>query len=224
MNLIVFDIDDTLTKSENQHQLAYVNTMKAFGITSINKNWSTYLHHTDSYILKENYNNNLDDSFEFSFVDDFEVKMTEQILKLKPVSEIKGAVEIIKKFNDHPDYALAFATGSFLNPAFVKLNQSGIDYHNKLVVGSNKIFDREGIVKEAINRAKEYNNVDSFDRIISVGDGIWDLKTARNLGVYFIGIGLKNYEDFKIEKIKYHIKDWENFSLNDVEKVLFNHI
>ena len=54
-NLIVFDIDDTLTKSEDQHQTAYVSTMHHFGITNINQNWKTYLHHTDSYILKENY-------------------------------------------------------------------------------------------------------------------------------------------------------------------------
>ena len=58
MNLIVFDIDDTLTKSEYQHQLAYVNTMKEFGITDINENWREYTHHTDSYILKKNYENN----------------------------------------------------------------------------------------------------------------------------------------------------------------------
>ena len=35
MNLIVFDIDDTLAKSEYQHQLAYVNAMKEFGITEL---------------------------------------------------------------------------------------------------------------------------------------------------------------------------------------------
>ncbi len=37
MNLIVFDIDDTLTKSEYQHKLAYVNTMKEFGINKMKK-------------------------------------------------------------------------------------------------------------------------------------------------------------------------------------------
>ena len=35
-NLIVFDIDDTLTKSEVQHQHAYVETMNYFGIKKIN--------------------------------------------------------------------------------------------------------------------------------------------------------------------------------------------
>ena len=79
MNLIVFDIDDTLTKSEDQHQFAFVNTMKEFGISKINQNWKDYEHHTDSFILKENYENNLDEKFDFPFIPNFEKKMTEDI-------------------------------------------------------------------------------------------------------------------------------------------------
>ena len=221
MNLIVFDIDDTLTKSEYQHQLAYVNTMKEFGISAINKNWKDYLHHTDSYILKENYENNLDTNFEFSFIDDFETRMTELILELDAVSEVPGAQNIINDLNENPNYALTFATGSLLKPAFVKLDQAGINYNKSLVVGSNKIFEREGIVAEAIQKAKAFYKADSFDNIISVGDGLWDLITAKNLDVHFIGIGMKNYQDFKKEHIKHHIKDWNNFNLKDAEDVLF---
>ncbi len=220
MNLIVFDIDDTLTKSEYQHQLAYVNTMKEFGITKINQNWREYKHHTDSYILKKNYENNLTDQFKFSFINDFENRMTELILSLKKVSEIKGAKSIIEFLTDKTDYAISFATGSLLKPAFVKLNQAEINYNEKLVVASNKIYQREGIVKEAIERAKEFYEVNLFDNIISIGDGIWDLKTARNLGLHFIGIGMKNYEDFKTENIKVHIKDWNGFNLYEMEQKL----
>ncbi len=220
MNLIVFDIDDTLTKSEYQHQLAYVNTMKEFGITEINQNWREYEHHTDSYILKKNYENNLTDQFNFSFIDNFENRMTELIHSLKKVSEIKGAKNIIEYLTDKTDYAISFATGSFLKPAFVKLNQAGINHNEKLVVGSNEIYEREGIVKEAIERAKEFYEVNSFDNIISIGDGIWDLKTARNLGLHFIGIGMKNYMDFKKENIKAHIEDWNGFNLSEAEQKL----
>ena len=57
-NLIVFDIDDTLTKSEYQHQKAYVDTMVDFGILEINQDWKSYENVTDSFILKENYEMN----------------------------------------------------------------------------------------------------------------------------------------------------------------------
>jgi beta-phosphoglucomutase-like phosphatase (HAD superfamily) len=220
MNLIVFDIDDTLTKSEYQHQLAYVNTMKEFGITKINQNWREYEHHTDSYILKKNFENNLSGKFDFTFIDDFENRMTELILSLKKVSEIKGAKNIINYFNDKTDYVISFATGSLLKPAFIKLNQSGIRYNTELVVGSNGIYEREGIVEKAIEKAKDFHKVSSFDNIISVGDGIWDLKTARNLGLHFIGIGMKNYSGFEKENVKVHIKDWSEFDLTQAEEKL----
>jgi len=220
MNLIVFDIDDTLTKSEYQHQLAYVNTMKEFGITTINQNWSEYKHHTDSYILKKNYENNLAEKFDFSFIHDFENRMTELILSLEKVSEINGAKNIINYFNGKTNYAISFATGSLLKPALIKLNQSGIKYKAELVVGSNETYEREGIVEKAIKKAKDFHQVTSFENIISVGDGIWDLKTAQNLGLHFIGIGMKNYADFNDENIKVHIKDWHDFDLNEAEQKL----
>ncbi len=220
MNLIVFDIDDTLTKSEYQHQLAYVNTMKEFGINKINKNWKEYKHHTDSFILKENYENNLSEKFDFSFIENFENRMTELIQSLSKVSEIKGAKKIIDYFTNKPDYAISFATGSLLKPAFIKLNQSEIKYNKNLVVGSNEIYEREGIVKRAINQAKKFHKVESFNNIISVGDGIWDFKAARNLGLYFIGFGIKNYTDFEKEGIRVHIKDWSEFDLFKNEKKL----
>jgi len=69
-------------------------------------------------------------------------------------------------------------------------------------------------------KAKDFYKVDIFEHIISVGDGIWDLRTARNLKIHFIGILDKNLIDFQREKIKCHIKDWQNFDLHNAEKQL----
>lgn len=219
MHLIVFDIDDTLTKSEYQHTSAYVNAMKAFGITEINQNWSTYKHHTDSYILSKNYENNLDSKFEFSFIPSFENRMTDLMLSLNKVSEIKGAKSMMTHITTQTNYAVAFATGSLLKPAIIKLQQAEIVFDEKLVVGSNEIFTREGIVQKAIDQAKEFYHVNSFENIISVGDGIWDLNTAQNLELHFLGIGLKNYGDFEKAGIKAHIKDWDDFDLSQIEQI-----
>jgi len=218
MKLIVFDIDDTLTKSEYQHQLAYVNTMKEFGITKINQVWSEYEHHTDSYILKVNYEANLKKDFDFEFLGRFETRMTQILLTLKQVSEIDGARDCITNFSKRSDYAIAFATGSLLQPALIKLNQAEIDFDEQLVVGSNSVFSREEIVQGAINQAKLFHQVEHFEQIISVGDGIWDLNTARNLGIHFIGIGKKNLNDFNQASIQYHIEDWKEFSLKTMEQ------
>ncbi|MDT7832355.1 HAD family hydrolase [Flavobacteriaceae bacterium S356] len=218
--LVVFDIDDTLTKSEDQHQTAYVNTMRHFGIHDIDQNWKNYVHHTDSYILKENYERNLPQKFDFSFILKFENKMTLEIQKLAKTTEIKGAKKAVRYFMDHTDYAVCFATGSLLEPACLKLAQAGIPFVPELVVGSNNVFEREAIVKRAIESAKSFYKVDIFEQIISVGDGIWDLKTARNLNIHFIGILEKNLEDFRKEGLTVHIKDWQDFEVQNIETQL----
>jgi phosphoglycolate phosphatase-like HAD superfamily hydrolase len=82
------------------------------------------------------------------------------------------------------------------------------------------LYSREEIVNSAIEKAKKYYNVDEFQKIISVGDGIWDLKTARNLGIHFLGIRDKNLADFKKENIKSHISNWMSFDFDQVKKDL----
>jgi len=91
MNLIVFDIDNTLTKSAYQHQLAYINSMKEIGITKINQISKEYKHHTDSYIVKVNYKNNLSDKFDFKVLKNFE----KIISTFEPVKEINGAKNFV---------------------------------------------------------------------------------------------------------------------------------
>ena len=219
-NLIVFDIDDTLTKSETQHQTAYVNTMKEFGIAKINEDWKSYQNVTDSYILKENYEANFNKEFNLSFIPKFEEKMTIALLDLQETTEIKGASEIVTFFMQETDYAICFATGSLLAPALVKLQQAAINFVPELVEASNIIYTREDIVKSAIEKAKNYFQVDAFKNIISVGDGIWDLKTARNLKIHFLGIRNKNIADFQQENIKSHIVDWTHFDFQKVQREL----
>lgn len=220
MNLIVFDIDDTLTKSEYQHQLAYVNAMKKIGITEINQNWKEYQHHTDSYILKVNYENNFADKFDWNLINNFENRMTEIMLTLEPVKEINGAKQFVDFLRVEKKYALAFATGSLLRPALLKLEQAKIWHDKSLVASSNQFYEREQVVTDAIEKAKQYYSVEKFENIISTGDGIWDLKTAKNLNVKFIGVGLKNYNDFIKENIEVHTEDWGNFDFETAENKL----
>lgn len=218
--LIVFDIDDTLTKSEDQHQTSYVDTMRHFGITKIDQNWKSYKHHTDSYILSENYNRNKTTPFHFSFIEEFEKEMTNRILQMSETTEILGARKAVSFFMKNTSYGVCFATGSLRAPALIKLEEAGIPFVPELVVGSNQFFSREEIVKNAIEGARSFYKVDIFEHIISVGDGIWDLQTARNLGIHFIGILDKNLADFQRENCKCHIRDWQDFDLPNIEKQL----
>ena len=71
-------------------------------------------------------------------------------------------------------------------------------------------------------KSKNYFQVTTFENIISVGDGVWDVKTAKNLGIYFLGIRDKNLKEFqKFKKIKprnikqiYNLRDYVHLKLN----------
>ena len=48
---------------------------------------------------------------------------------------------------------------------------------------------RESIVRAAIERAKAQYRVRHFERIVSVGDAVWDVRAARRLQLPFVGVG-----------------------------------
>lgn len=218
--LIVFDIDDTLTKSEHQHQQAYMEAMHYFGITEVDQNWKGYAHVTDSYILKINYERQFGREFDLALISDFEREMTKRFQKLPETKAITGAVETVHHILAETEYAVCFATGSLWEPALLKLAQAGINFVPELVVASNTIFERENIVRAAIEKAKQYYNITDYEQIISFGDGLWDVTTARNLGIHFVGIGEKNKADFDREKVQCQLKDWTTFDIQNIEKQL----
>jgi phosphoglycolate phosphatase-like HAD superfamily hydrolase len=41
----------------------------------------------------------------------------------------------------------------------------------------------------AVSRARKFYGREGFDRVVSVGDGLWDVRAARNLGFSFLGVG-----------------------------------
>ena len=62
-NLIVFDIDGTLTESVEIHQKGFINALTHLGVQNIDSNFKEYKHHTDSFIAKEIYENDKSSPF-----------------------------------------------------------------------------------------------------------------------------------------------------------------
>jgi len=190
-NLIVFDIDGTLTDSVTKHIKAFKKTLLEMGVSEIKSNFGTFKHHTDSFISKAIFEANQNKAFSKVEFDVFEKGLTEKLSK-QTVNEIAGAKQLIDKLKNSADFGFCFATGSLRKPAEYKLNTVGIPFEDWQLVTSDCIYDREGIVSKAIENASKYYNTPKFERIISVGDGLWDLLTAKNLELEFIGIGLIN--------------------------------
>ena len=58
MNLIVFDIDGTLTQTNEIDSRCFAQAIKdVLGISTLNTDWSSYRYSTDSGLMKEIYEN-----------------------------------------------------------------------------------------------------------------------------------------------------------------------
>ncbi len=161
------------------------------GISDIDTDYNNYTHHTDSYALRYNYERNFGTTFPDGLLDDFEADLIYQMSKFDPVKEIEGAKSLIQFFKDR-QVSFCFATGALPKPAMIKLQQCDIWYDEKILATSKTHESREGFVLDAIAKAKSFYNIERFDQILSLGDGVWDLKTAQNLSLDFVGIGDRN--------------------------------
>ena len=125
---------------------------------------------------------------------------------------------LIEFLENKTDFGVCYATGSLRRPAEFKLKSIGIKFKENQLVASDNIHEREKIVSTAIENASEIYNVKKFGRIISVGDGLWDLITAKNLGLEFIGIGFKNKELLIENGAKFVYENLTKFDVGAAEK------
>ena len=210
--LLIFDIDGTLIDSVSGYHEVIINAMTDLGIAEVDPDFNALKHHTDSYALKYNYENFFKKDLPLDVLNDFE-KLIVFYLKQQPKTiAIKGVAEVLTQL-ENSAYAIAFATGSLPESAIFKMNSAGLPMETSLLATSKTSFSREGFVTEAIQKAKDFYNVAEFEEIISVGDGIWDLKTAQNLNLEFIGIGTKNKALMQTNGMEHWFKDFSEFEV-----------
>lgn len=85
-------------------------------------------------------------------------------------------------------WVACFATGSFRYGALRKLDALTSPTDLDLLVTASEHQTREEIVSASIERARQKHSMSEVDRVLAIGDGLWDLLTARNLGLEFLGI------------------------------------
>lgn len=208
--LLIFDIDGTLIDSVSGYHEVIINAMTDLGIEGIDPNFNNLKHHTDSYALKYNYENFFNKELPVSLLDQFENLIVKYLKQEPKTIAIKGVANVLNQLKNS-EYAIAFATGSLQESAIYKMNSAGLEMDAAVLATSKTSFSREGFVLEAIEKAKSYYNVTEFEQIISVGDGIWDLKTAQNLSIEFIGIGAKNKAAMEANEMQHWFEDFTDF-------------
>lgn len=189
MNHVMFDIDGTLIESYDFDSQCFSEAVKEVTGYEIDTNWSRYKHVTDTGILNQFFDEMNIENTEIaheSIKSVFLSRIQTQITK-KPVREIFGASAFIASLKDLDNVTISFATGGWYESAILKLESAGIDISDIPIASSNDHHSRIEIMKIAEKRAVKKGRL-SFTYF---GDGSWDLKACKELGVNFVLVGDK---------------------------------
>ena len=193
MNLVVFDIDGTLIRyHRKKNDQAYVRAMReTLGIT-IGDSWSAYTHSTDSGILTEIIEKHQNRPCGEEDIKAFQKSMGSWLhheYGTEPFEGTSGAEECLKALSNDSNWVGAIATGNWEFAANYKLRSAGLHFPDVPLASADDGLSRESILETALSKAKQAHRMSEFNKVVYVGDWIWDVKAANALGWGFIGIG-----------------------------------
>lgn len=195
MKLAIFDIDGTLTNTNSVDDQCFVKALaEAHAITNINTDWASYPHTTDSGIMaqvfQEKFGRDPRETELGKFKNSFVNLLDEQYKSNSSgFDEIAGAAIALDRLKQEPDWAVAVATGCWRASALLKLSAAKIDIDGIPAAYAEDGLSREAILESAVSQSLETYAQTSFEKIVSIGDGLWDVRTARRLGFDFLGVG-----------------------------------
>lgn len=194
MKLVVFDVDGTLTNTMKVDAECFHRAFaEVFDVRDINTNWSDYTHVTDSGItieILEKHAARAPTGEELSRLKGRFIELLVEAFERNPdsIQPIRGAREALGSLTEDSGWAVAIATGAWRVSATLKLATARIEVDGIPAAFSDDRIARESIVERAIELARDEHDRSAFDRVVYVGDAIWDIKTSRNLGIGFIGV------------------------------------
>ena len=195
MNLAIFDIDGTLTETNAVDEICFVQAFaETHSITEINTNWVQYQYVTDSGIMFQIFQERFGrppadgelQNYKSCLVDLLE---THRSRDSSLFAEISGAARALSRLNREREWAVALATGCWRVSAELKLKAAGIETEHLPAAFAEDGLSRETILQTAMSRAQRSYSQSHFERIVGVGDALWDVQAAGNLGIPFVGVG-----------------------------------
>ncbi len=194
MKLVMFDMDGTLTDSFALDENCYVRAMEdALGLRKIAIDWEGFTHASSSYCLQEIVRaarGHPPTAAESRAVQVRLVEVMEELGRVRgrTTREIPGAAACVRTLL-RQGCAVAIASGDWEATARHKLTVAGIPFETLPSAFCEAAHARTEIMRTALSRASKHYGCASFERIVYVGDGAWDVKACRELGWPLIGIG-----------------------------------
>jgi phosphoglycolate phosphatase-like HAD superfamily hydrolase len=217
MKLVIFDIDGTLTQTSRVDEICFARAFaETHGARIIADHWINCPHVSDSGVTRHLFQHHFGrdpHDHESSALKKRLVDLLEEHLELDRsyFAEIPRAAETFNHLVESRGWMKALATGCWRPSAEMKLRAARINYQGVPGGFAEDGVARETIVGSAISRSRAHYGRENFDRIVSVGDGVWDVRTAARLGLAFIGIASgARAETLREAGAKHIIPDFED--------------
>ena len=190
MRLVIFDIDGTLTQTMEADAECFVRSLAdVCGFADVDTDWSRYKHATDSGIfheIHENRNGRPPSPIEISRFRQYFVDLLARVSSEAAFTAVAGASLLLSRLASSAEFRIALATGAWRDSARLKMASAGLCYDDYPAASGDDAIDRESIIRLAMRRAVE--RYGRCNHTIYVGDGVWDARACRSVGVPFIGI------------------------------------
>ncbi len=194
-SLAVFDIDGTLTDTNSVDDTCFLRAVsETLGIEAARVDWSAAPHVTDSALLlwlaEQHGRLPLSDRTAKVVVDRFVALLeAERVLSAARFRPVDGADHLFAALA-RAGWTCALATGGWERSARLKLAAAGLDTSTLALASSSDASTRTQIMQIAAARAQGAGAV--FERIVSIGDAVWDVRAAGELQWPFIGVATGN--------------------------------
>jgi phosphoglycolate phosphatase-like HAD superfamily hydrolase len=192
MHLVMFDIDGTLTETMKIDEECFVRSFKdVFGFTDIDTDWSHYPHTTDSGIFHDVFTARIGRTPTAREVSRFRqhfIQLLAAASSQSPFAPVVGADGLLSRLASGGPHRVSLATGGWRESARLKMASAGMCFEDYPAAAADDALDRESIMRLSRQRAAERYG-ESFACTVFVGDGVWDARACRSVGIPFIGIG-----------------------------------
>jgi phosphoglycolate phosphatase-like HAD superfamily hydrolase len=217
--LIIFDIDGTLLHSNRVDSQCFAQAFESvFKKPFPTIDWRKYPHVTDTTIfntvIQQHFGRPATEEDIHNQQDCF-VELLSENRRVDPVrfAEVPNAKNTIEKLIGDERFVVGIATGGWQRPATLKLKHIDIPIRALQLSFADGKATREEIINESIEKASYI--YPKINRIVYIGDAVWDVKATRNMQLNFLGIRINGDHEVLIREGASHVienyKDYEHF-------------
>lgn len=199
--LVIFDIDGTLIRSTHVDDECFTIAMdRVLGLRGFDTDWANYEYSTDDGLILEigrRYGGfdpsprQIDDAKSEFFA---ELRRAVAAAATSPCTKIDGVAAMLEAVRARAGWRVGISSGTSAEAARIKLAAAGLSLEGLPATFSHRCprterpASRAQIIAATREKLRAGGERGATPRAVYVGDGLWDLRAARELGIGFVGV------------------------------------